>query len=83
MATLTFYGAAHTVTGSCHLLEADGKRIMLDCGLFQGRREESAIKNQSFPFDPKDIDVLAIPAGPHAARDRQDTRRTGACADGR
>lgn len=60
MATLTFYGAAHTVTGSCHLLEADGKRIMLDCGLFQGRREESAIKNQSFPFDPKDIDVLIL-----------------------
>lgn len=60
MPTLTFHGAARTVTGSSHLLEVDGKRILLDCGLFQGRREESAAKNQSFPFDPKEIDVVIL-----------------------
>jgi metallo-beta-lactamase family protein len=60
MPTLTFHGAARTVTGSSHLLEVDGKRILLDCGLFQGRREEAATKNQSFPFDPKEIDVVIL-----------------------
>jgi metallo-beta-lactamase family protein len=38
---ITFNGAVHTVTGSQHLLEINGKTIMLDCGLFQGKRKES------------------------------------------
>ena len=55
------HGAALEVTGSCHELQACGKRILLDCGLFQGKREESAIKNSTFSFDPsKDIDAMVL-----------------------
>jgi metallo-beta-lactamase family protein len=60
MITFTFYGAARTVTGSCHLMQVKGKNILLDCGMFQGRREESWQKNLSFPFDPATIDVLVL-----------------------
>jgi len=60
MATLTFHGAAREVTGSMHLLEADGKRIALDCGLFQGRRAESAGKNQHFPVDPRSMHAVVL-----------------------
>lgn len=60
MFDLSFFGAARTVTGSCHLVQVNGKRILLDCGLFQGRREESAEKNRTFPFDPAEIDVLVL-----------------------
>ena len=38
---INFHGAAHTVTGSQHLLEINGHRLLLDCGLYQGRREET------------------------------------------
>ena len=47
-----FYGAAQTVTGSQHLLEVNGHRLLLECGLYQGRRQESYERNQNFPFDP-------------------------------
>ena len=58
---LTFFGAARTVTGSKHLLELDnGKRILLDCGLFQGRREESDRLNRHFGFDARSIDVVLL-----------------------
>lgn len=57
---LTFHGAAGEVTGSMHLLETGGKRILLDCGLFQGRREEARAKNQNFPLDPRDVDVIVL-----------------------
>lgn len=60
MATLTFHGAAREVTGSMHLLEVDGKRIALDCGLFQGRRAESAEKNLRFPVDPKTLHAVIL-----------------------
>jgi metallo-beta-lactamase family protein len=60
MITFTFYGAARSVTGSCHLMQVNGKNILLDCGLFQGRREEAYQKNLSFPFDPATIDVLVL-----------------------
>jgi metallo-beta-lactamase family protein len=49
---ITFYGAAREVTGSMHLLTTDTDRILLDCGLFQGRRKEAAEKNKVMPFDP-------------------------------
>ena len=49
---ISFHGAARSVTGSRHLLEAGGARILLDCGLFQGRREESEQRNRKFDFDP-------------------------------
>lgn len=55
-----FHGAAETVTGSQHLIHVNGLRILLDCGLYQGRRAESHERNQSFPFDPASIDVLVL-----------------------
>lgn len=57
---LTCWGAAGEVTGSMHFIEVGGKRILLDCGLFQGRREEARQKNQSFPLKPGDIDVVVL-----------------------
>src|SRR5438874_1562557 len=48
---LGFYGGVGEVTGSRHLLEAGGKRVLLDCGLFQGHRQESVQRNRQFPFD--------------------------------
>lgn len=58
--TVTFWGAARTVTGSMHLLEAAGKRILFDCGLFQGRRAESNARNREFPFKAKSIDAVLL-----------------------
>ncbi len=57
---LTFHGAAQTVTGSMHLLEANGRRILLDCGLYQGRRAEAYERNSHFPFDPRSIDAVIL-----------------------
>ncbi len=48
------------MTGSQHLLEVNGKKILLDCGLFQGRREESFKKNNEFGFDPKTVDAMLL-----------------------
>ncbi len=55
-----FYGAAGEVTGSMHLVEAAGKRVLLDCGLIQGSREAEARNAEPFPFDPASIDALVI-----------------------
>jgi metallo-beta-lactamase family protein len=57
---ITFHGAAQTVTGSQHLLEINGQRLLLECGLFQGRRKEAFKRNRSFPFDPKKIDAVLL-----------------------
>jgi metallo-beta-lactamase family protein len=58
---LTFWGAAQTVTGSMHLLELEnGKTILMDCGLFQGRRADADAINRHFNFDPAQIDVLLL-----------------------
>ncbi len=57
---LTFWGAAGTVTGSLHLLEYDDKRVLLDCGLNQGRRAEAARLNQDFPVPPERIDAVFL-----------------------
>jgi len=58
---LKFCGAAGTTTGSQHLLEINGTRILLDCGLYQGRRDDSYEVNCKFPhFDPKEIDVVIL-----------------------
>ena len=54
---LSFYGADQCVTGSCHCLDVNGKRILVDCGLQQGRDE---IDNQSLPFAANTIDILLI-----------------------
>ena len=57
---ITFYGAAQTTTGSMHLVEANGKRILLDCGLYQGHRKEAFEKNRNLPVDPKTIDYVIL-----------------------
>jgi metallo-beta-lactamase family protein len=57
---LTFYGAAGTVTGSMHHLESNGKRYLLDCGMYQGRRKDAEAQNRTFPFKPSSIDAVII-----------------------
>lgn len=57
---LTSYGAAQEVTGSQHVLEVNGKKILLDCGLFQGHRQMAFEKNANFAFDPTSIDTLLV-----------------------
>jgi len=57
---LTFWGAAGTVTGSMHLLEAAGKRFLLDCGLAQGRRKDTDFKNRHLPFSGSGIDAVVL-----------------------
>ena len=57
---LTFHGAAREVTGSCHLLEVDGARVLLDCGMIQGGRERHVRNREPFPFDPKGIDCVVL-----------------------
>jgi len=57
---LCFHGAAREVTGSKHLIEVNGKKILLDCGMFQGHREDAAEKNRDLGFDPKEIDMVIL-----------------------
>lgn len=57
---IRFHGAARTVTGSMHLVETGGKRILLDCGLFQGKRDEANLRNREFPIEPKAIDAVIL-----------------------
>ncbi len=57
---LKFCGGAHTVTGSQHLLSANGNKILLECGLFQGRRAEAYEKNQQFAYDPASLDAVLL-----------------------
>jgi len=57
---ITFYGAAQTTTGSMHLVEANGKRILLDCGLYQGHRKEAFEKNRNLPIDASTIDYVIL-----------------------
>lgn len=58
---LSFFGATETVTGSKHLLELEnGKKILLDCGMYQGVKETDTITNLHFGFDPGEIDVLIL-----------------------
>ncbi len=58
--TITFHGAARTVTGSQHLLSVNGFRILLDCGFFQGSRTETRERNQHLPFDAAAVDVMVL-----------------------
>lgn len=60
MAKLTFLGAAGTVTGSKYLVEAGGKKLLLDCGIFQGSPELSARNFKPLPVDPKTIDYCVL-----------------------
>jgi metallo-beta-lactamase family protein len=58
------HGAAQEVTGTCHEIQVQTpsglKRILLDCGMFQGRRSEAALKNTNFTFKPTDIDAVVL-----------------------
>ncbi len=57
---IIFHGAAHTVTGSQHLLEINGSRLLLDCGLYQGRRADTYARNLNFPFDARRLDAVIL-----------------------
>ncbi len=57
---IKFLGATRSVTGSMHLFESKGHKILMDCGLFQGKREESNRRNRDFPFDPKDVERVVL-----------------------
>jgi len=60
MAKLTFYGATEGVTGSCYLLETANTRLLLDCGLFQGSRQEEKGNAKAFPFDIHSLDGVIL-----------------------
>jgi metallo-beta-lactamase family protein len=57
---IKFCGAARTVTGSQHLLEINEKKILLDCGLYQGKREEAYDINKGFLYDPKEVSSVVL-----------------------
>ena len=60
MLNVTFHGAARTTTGSMHLLELNGTRVLLECGLMQGKRKESFERNRNLPFDPASVDLVLL-----------------------
>ncbi|HQO98270.1 MAG TPA: MBL fold metallo-hydrolase [Anaerolineaceae bacterium] len=57
---ITFNGAAQTVTGSQYLLEANGAKLLLECGLFQGRRAQTYEQNRTFRFQPPEVDAMIL-----------------------
>jgi metallo-beta-lactamase family protein len=58
--SVTFLGAVRTTTGSTHLVDTGKMRILLDCGLFQGKRKEAFEKNRNFSFEPSSIDMVVL-----------------------
>jgi metallo-beta-lactamase family protein len=60
---IAFHGAARNVTGSCHLIECQGKRILIDCGLYQGNRDMDEENRNDFGFEPATIDFLLLTHG--------------------
>ncbi|NMB48519.1 MBL fold metallo-hydrolase [Candidatus Kuenenbacteria bacterium] len=57
---IEFFGACQTVTGSQHIITINGKKLLLDCGFWQGRRKDMETLNREFPFDPKSIDAMIL-----------------------
>ncbi len=57
---ITFHGAARTTTGSMHLLSLNGHKVLLDCGLYQGRRKEAFERNRNLPFNGAEIDACVL-----------------------
>ncbi len=60
MLAINFHGAARTTTGSMHLVEANGLRLLLDCGLYQGHRKEAFERNRNLPVDPAKLDAVIL-----------------------
>ena len=60
MVQVTFHGAAETVTGSQHLIDMDGTQLLLDCGLFQGRRAESYERNRQPPYNAQQVQAVLL-----------------------
>ena len=60
---IEFYGATRRVTGSCHVLRANGFTVLLDCGLVQGSRDDEALNREPFPFEPSEIDAVVLSHG--------------------
>ncbi len=58
--TLAIHGAAHTVTGSCYLLQSGRTKFLVDCGMFQGTKTLKELNYGTFPFDPRGIDFVLL-----------------------
>lgn len=63
MVRITSYGAAGTVTGSCHLIEVQETRILVDCGMFQGQEYITALNREPLGFDPTTLDAVVLTHG--------------------
>jgi metallo-beta-lactamase family protein len=57
---ISFHGAARSVTGSRHLIQAGSSRLLLDCGMFQGRRDQAARLNRRLGFEPKSLSAVCL-----------------------
>lgn len=57
---ITFHGAARTVTGSLHMITVNSRRLLLECGLYQGSRRKTYERNLNFPFDPTSVDAVIL-----------------------
>ena len=57
---ISFYGAAQTVTGSCHMVETKKHKFLVDCGMFQGRLTEQMLNYEDFPFNLNEIDFVIL-----------------------
>src|SRR6266446_2226350 len=57
---IEFAGAAREVTGSCHIVRFNGKTVLLDCGLFQGKRSDADAKNRRLPCPVAEIDAVVL-----------------------
>src|SRR5256885_16858303 len=60
---IQFCGADRPVTGSCHLIEINGARVLLDCGMYQGKRDVARAMNEALPDNPKNIDAVILSHG--------------------
>src|SRR5436853_677578 len=59
-ASVTFWGAAQSVSGSMHLVEAGERKVLLDCGLHFGPRSQARERNTYFPYDPRELDAVVL-----------------------